>query len=76
MIADFILDLANVGWVDESEIALAVETAIAFCGDECDRFWKVKGKMAIAITQLFLLKYFHLTLTFNHEKTDETSHYL
>ena len=28
MIADFILDLANVGWVDESEIALAVESAI------------------------------------------------
>ena len=29
MIADFILDLANVGWVDESEIALVVESAIA-----------------------------------------------
>jgi hypothetical protein len=29
MIADFILDLANVGWVHESEIALAVESAIA-----------------------------------------------
>ena len=28
---------------------LNIKTVIAFCGNECDRFWKVKGKMAIAV---------------------------
>jgi len=32
----------------KNAIVLVFASAIAFCGDECDRFWKAKGKMAIA----------------------------